>query len=82
MRNFLMLFGAVGLFACVQYTDPNRYCAMKGDTTGLAPLYQSKDSIVVACIFTTEPVDRCFQVPFTIYTRSDCVEGTKWKGPY
>jgi hypothetical protein len=80
MRNFLLAFLAVALVACVSSTGPHRYCASKGDTTGLGPLIQAKDSLIVACIFTTELADKCYPTPVSRFTRADCVEGTKWKG--
>lgn len=82
MRSFLLCFVAVALFACVEYTGPRQFCALKGDTTGLAPLYQAKDSVVVACLFTVEPRDVCYGKPVRLWTRADCTEGTKWPGPY
>ena len=80
LKSFLLAFAAVALVACVGVTYPPEYCVTKGDTTGLGPLFQSKDSVIVACIFTTEPADRCFKSPVKRFTASDCVVGTKWTG--
>lgn len=81
MKPILILVAAMGLAACI--TDPtpgyNPYCVHAGDTTGLGPLL-TPDSTVVACIFTLEPFDKCYQGTVKRFTRTDCVEGTKWKG--
>ncbi|MGJ0510258.1 MAG: hypothetical protein ACR652_24700 [Methylocystis sp.] len=75
-----LLLLAVVLVACVSATAPRPYCVAKGDTTGLGPLYQSKDSVIVACLFLTEPAGRCFDTPPHRFTARDCVVGDKWKG--
>jgi hypothetical protein len=80
--RLLGLFAAIALVACVGATDPNRsrYCFYAGDTSGYGPLMQAKDSIIVACIFVVEPEKKCFDFVVKRTTRSDCIEGTKWKG--
>lgn len=77
MRNFLLLFSAVALLACVEYTGPNRErCLMPGDTIA----YQSVtlNGIAIHCEWTVATEITCPGGRVTRYGRADCMEGEKW----
>lgn len=73
----------VALVACVSATEPTQdrtYCLYAGDTIGLGPLMQAKDSVVVACIWIQETQTRCYRKPVHRLSNAGglCVEGQKF----
>lgn len=81
MRLFYLL-AAIALVGCVGVTDvihDREHCFFPGDTATLTPVILAPDSLIVECRWGIVETEHCFAVPVTRYTRSDCVEGAKWK---
>jgi hypothetical protein len=79
--RLLLIVSAVVAIACVSTVEPTREtCFFPGDTAEVHPVVLATDSLIVACQWGVVQERHCFTVPVTRYTRTDCVEGTKWKG--